>query len=182
MSDDRRNRPRQLRLRHSGGRRHARSVRLGDVLQTDSDPSRDAGGRPQSTLRVSIQHISCKTLLRFKEISKKQEFTKCGDKNICIFTTCSVERLLLRVFVFGWWCRPQQVDCCGCTHLSSPDAFVLLVNSKVVLYSVLRSFFVYSVKGQFYHDGFYPSSAFASTAHQAGKMMQSSVQQQRMLH
>lgn len=49
LSDDRRHRPRQFWLRHSSGRRHARGIRLGDVLQTPSHPSRDAEGRPQST-------------------------------------------------------------------------------------------------------------------------------------
>lgn len=53
VPDDRRHRPRQLRLRHSGGGRHARGVWLGNVLQTDPHPSRAAGGRPHRTLRVS---------------------------------------------------------------------------------------------------------------------------------
>lgn len=42
-------------------------------------------------------------------------------------------------------------------RLSSPGALVVLVNSKVTLYSELKHFFVHSLKGQFHHDGFYYS-------------------------
>lgn len=53
VSDDWCDRPRQLRVRHTGGGRHARGVRLGNVLQTNTHPSRAAEGRPQWTLWVS---------------------------------------------------------------------------------------------------------------------------------
>lgn len=53
VPDDRRHRPRQLRLRDAGGGRHARGVWLGNVLQTDPHPDRAAEQRPQRTLRVS---------------------------------------------------------------------------------------------------------------------------------
>lgn len=37
----------------------------------------------------------------------------------------------------------------------SPGRLVVLVNSKVTLYSALKHFFVHFLKGQFHHDGFY---------------------------
>ncbi|XP_051902152.1 uncharacterized protein LOC127587763 isoform X2 [Hippocampus zosterae] len=52
VPDDRRDRPRQLWLRDASGRRHARGLRLGDVLQAHPHPRPPAEGRPQRALRV----------------------------------------------------------------------------------------------------------------------------------
>lgn len=75
VSDDRRDRPRQLWLRHPGGRRHARGVRLGDVLQTHSHPVRDAAGGPQPALRVSIKAHFLTNFSGFHGNSKRLRFS-----------------------------------------------------------------------------------------------------------
>lgn len=100
--------------------------------------------------------------------------------NSSIFSRCGVEIIppssgsgvCLQVM---WWCSPQLW---AYTHFDSSDVFVLLVNSKVVFYSVLRYFFLYSVKGQFHHDGFCLSSASVSAAHPARKMTQHQAHEQ----